>query len=329
MSKAISDIEIAGIIDAGYSKETIDGWLAVNWSREDILDYVKEEWTPAGITTIKKGLVRCPICNELFWNKALNPHIFKTHMNELLAPFNKPHNADRLIQQVTVPLEIQCPVFDNDTNDDINPRNQIYVREDQEDRVFNPKTNRWKKIVKTRRDNIILPPQLYYCIVCSKAWTSEKCARKHFVGIKGLSDCTGAKQLIKINHARGIVTPKYEAFAQVAVRVPDVSLNDDLNKEVSILELQQQNKLLKDENKKLKDELQLTQKKLKEHVTVGIKKDDENKKLLDKIEHVEGEIEMWKGKYEQDMKKPELIRPAIVAPEKLRTNPMPVNIQHY
>jgi hypothetical protein len=309
MSKALSDIEIGQIMDLGYNKKIIDGWFAANWSRQDILDLLEDEWKPDNsVTNSKKGKSHCLICNDIIWDSRMNAHIFKAHMNELLRPFNQSHLKNASIQQVTVPLEITCPIF---YKEDDKPTNKIIVREDQCDSELNPKTNRMKKIARSRPEPVVLPPQLYYCLVCSKAWSSEKSARKHFIGTKGLSDCVGSKQLIKINQARGTVVPNYAAYAQVSVRVPDVSLNDDLNKEISILELRDFLNKFKDENKRLNEQVQLYHKKIKQFADIGIKKDEAIRILTEKLEFAEGEAEVWKGKYEYDIIKPIKLNPHV------------------
>ena len=289
----LTTAEINKLLDAGVSEELLNMQLAEpSFTREDFLEVYQEDFPEAFCDTLapyKKGTVFCPVCNEVSWNNRLNAHIFKCHMAELLAPFNKVHNKDEPIQHITVPLQISTPIYSNEkpeTNTICEPPTQTSDINDpssghgQADRYLNPKTNRMKLIEKKRPHRMSKKdcPTLSYCLCCSKAWTSEKSARKHFFNTDGTpTACTSAKQLIQLNLLRGMAFAKYDEHAAIHVKVPTLAHHAAINKEVEVLELKKENLTLK--------------RKLKEHVDIGIKKDQELTRLKAIIEKLEGKLE--------------------------------------
>lgn len=294
---ALTPTEIAKLLAAGVNELTLNSQLAdASWGRDDFLE-MYDEYPDAfdgnaaeALVPFKKGTVFCPICNEVKWNKALNAHIFKCHMTELLAPFNKEHNKHAPIQHITVPLQIITPVFDNEkpdvtnivaapqqTDDDINDASKGHG---QADRFLNPKTNRMKLIEKKRPYVFSKKdcPTLQYCLCCSKAWTSEKPARKHFFNTDGTpTECTSAKQLVKLNYLRGLNYVNYETHASIKVNVPNLTHFAAVNKEVELLEAQQT--------------INAQKKKLTKWTDMKIEWDKEKAALLRRIEKLEGQIE--------------------------------------
>lgn len=293
MDCIISKAEINKLLQSGATKEQIDDWIANGWSREDLLDMidVDDDQEPIsdvpikGIHISKVGAKHCPICNVLQWDKAMNSHIFKTHQKELLEPWNKPHNKDSVVENIVVPLRINLPIFDNDSE---KKKNTIYHKNTIEeelvrnnkwghgqcDSIINPKTGRRNLIERKRPENYNIP-ELYYCLCCSKAWTSEKPARKHFTNINGtVNECT-SKQLLQLNHLRSKDFAKYDN-ASVNIRLPPLNKWSMLNKDVELKEKDIEIKELK--------------KKLTAHVDIGIKKDNDNLKLKSIIEKLETQI---------------------------------------
>lgn len=290
----LTQTEMKKLVAAGVCETTLNAQLVdSSWTREDFKE-MYDEYPDAfddaeALAPFKKGATFCPICNEVTWNNRLNAHIFKCHMTELLAPFNKEHNKASIIQHITVPLQIVTPVFDNEkpdvtitvatsqTNDDINDASKGHG---QADRYLNPKTNRMKLIEKKRPYVFSKKdcPTLLYCLCCRKTWTSEKPARKHFFNADGSpTECTSAKQLIQVNHLRGFTDAKYDKHAAITVNVPSLTHYAAVNKEVELLEAQQT--------------INAQKKKLTKWTDMKIEWDKEKAALLRRIEKLEGQIE--------------------------------------
>ena len=294
MTSIISKAEHDKLITSGATEEQITEWISTGWTREEILEMidVDDDHEPIsdvpinGIHISKGGAKHCPICNVLQWNKRMNYHIFKEHQKELLLPWNQLHNKDILIQNIVIPLRITTPVFDNDNDkpkniitqinneQNENQQNDIQTGHGQADSIVNPKTGRRNLKDRKRPENFNVP-ELFYCLCCSKAWTSEKPARKHFTNIDGsVNECT-SRQLLQLNHLRGKDFAIYNN-ASINIRLPNLGKWSILNKDVQLKEKDIEIKELK--------------KKLTAHADMGIKKDNEILKLKSIIEKLESQI---------------------------------------
>ena len=279
-----------------YSKQV------VVWD-DEMMKLVQEDEEPKK----KNQRQACPICDVLFWKdgKALNRHVFKDHINELLDSFGStPIHLFQVPYNLYVPDSTHTKKFNSAANLIDPTQNSLKVEgyethgHGEDDRFLNPETGRMKLHQRKRPEK---PMRfMYFCFLCEEVWTSQKVATRHFISDLGKrTACCGAKQHEKIqwfiDKRKGFIKNKLFISEMVTNQlIKNEPVNEIIVDDTYLVVTTENNEI-----EALRKENAIQKKKLIKFTTEAVARTREKEKLLAKLEKAEHYVELKEAKVKE------------------------------